>query len=85
MPMSSVVWAVLLITGVVMPMVGWGFYRRPEVPFWTYAPVWRANDYLYPTGAFLWKAASTIFVIVGVATLIFYFFFNHHWPIPMPN
>jgi hypothetical protein len=66
MYMAANVSAGLAIVGGIMPIVGWGFYRRPDVPFWTYAPVWRANDYLYPTGSFLWKAGITIAAISGM-------------------
>ena len=46
--------------GLGMVLVGWLFFRKPGVGLWTFAPVWRANQYLEPPGAALWIAGCVV-------------------------
>jgi hypothetical protein len=52
----------LIVVGIAMMLSGWLFFRRPGVPFWTFAPIWRANEYLFPPGVALWIAGGIIFL-----------------------
>ncbi len=54
--------------GVLDLLTAWLFFRRPGVGFWTFAPIWRANRYLYPAGVALWVSSGT-FMLVGIALL----------------
>jgi ABC-type phosphate transport system permease subunit len=61
---------VLVGIGFGLVMLGWGFFRRPGVAFWTFAPVWRANRYLKPPGAALWIAGCVV-ALAGVLYGVF--------------
>lgn len=56
--------------GVLNLLFAWLFFRRPGVSFWTCAPVWRANRYLYPAGVALWVTSCT-FMLAGVVLLLY--------------
>ncbi len=62
--------AILAVVGLAMTISGWLFFRRPGVEFWTLAPVWRANHYLYPRGVALWIIGGGIanigFVLLAI-------------------
>ena len=49
-----------------MVLLGWLLFRRPGVEFWTFAPVWRANQYLKLPGTALWVAG----LLVGLAGVV---------------
>lgn len=53
------------IAGLAQVLVGWLFYRLPGVSFWTFAPVWRAGNYLSPVGVALW-VGGMVLAWVGV-------------------
>ena len=49
-----------------MSWVAFLFHRQPGVKFWFFGPVWRANEYVTPTGAKLW-AGGILVVFTGMA------------------
>jgi hypothetical protein len=59
------------LVGIGLVLLGWLFFRRPGVGFWTLAPVWRANRYLKPPGAALWVAGCAV-ALAGVALFLAY-------------
>ncbi len=60
---------ILMLTGVGMVLLGWLLFRQPGVSFWTFAPVWRANQYLKPPGAVLWIVG----LVVGLLGVVLHF------------
>lgn len=58
----------LIFGGPALVLFGWLFFRLPGVQFWTFAPIWRANHYLSPTGVVLW-IAGLVAALVGVIAL----------------
>jgi hypothetical protein len=56
----------IMLIGLGMVLIGWLFFRKPGVAFWTFAPVWRASKYLKPLGAALWIAGCMV-GLIGVA------------------
>jgi ABC-type phosphate transport system permease subunit len=59
-----------ILIGIGMVLLGWMFFRKPGVAFWTFAPVWRANRYLKPPGAALWIAGSVVGLVGFVLFLV---------------
>ncbi|WP_454828427.1 hypothetical protein [Pseudoxanthomonas wuyuanensis] len=58
----------LIFGGPALVLVGWLCFRLPGVPFWTFAPIWRANRYLSPVGVALWIVGLAA-PLVGVVAL----------------
>jgi hypothetical protein len=58
--MTPTLGLILIVVGIAMMLAGWLFFRRPGVPFWIFAPIWRANEYLHPPGVALWIAGGVV-------------------------
>lgn len=58
----------VMLAGLVLAFAGFIFFRKPGVPLWFHGPVWRAAEYVTPTGAMLWKAGSVL-GLLGTAAL----------------
>ena len=56
--------AVLVVTGIVMNILAWGFYRRDYPEFWVARPVWY---FLYPKGVAL--TIGGVWVVLAGAAL----------------
>jgi hypothetical protein len=68
--MHATATAVLFI-GLGVGALGWIFFRRPGVAFWTSrATVWRANRYLKPPGATLSIAGSVVGLVGAVLWVV---------------
>jgi ABC-type phosphate transport system permease subunit len=61
----------VLLSSIGMVLLGWLFFRRPGVGFWTFAPVWRANHYLKPPGAALWIAGCVVGPVGAVLLFVY--------------
>jgi hypothetical protein len=59
-PMMPTLGLILMVVGIALMLSGWLFFRLPGVPFWTFAPIWRANEYLYLPGVALWIAGGIV-------------------------
>lgn len=51
-------------------VLAWTFFRKPGVEFLTFAPVWRANQYLSPVGAALWMSGCILGSILVAAHFV---------------
>ncbi len=58
--------SMLLALCFLMSTIAWLFFRLPNIPFWSFAPIERANQYLRPFGVALWIGGMCI----GVAGLM---------------
>ena len=70
MPVSV---ACLMLVCIATMFVGWIFYHRPGIRLWTIADIRRANEFLYPTGAWLWIVGFTVGMIAWVPWAILRF------------
>jgi hypothetical protein len=52
--MISIPGLIVELIGIGMVLLGWLLFRRPGVAFVTFAPIWRAGQYLRPPGVALW-------------------------------
>lgn len=46
--------AILMITGVILPLAAWKNFRKPGVPFWAFAPLHTVRKHLHPVGTALY-------------------------------
>lgn len=59
---------VLNLAGLGAGLHGWIAHRHPGQPFWAVAPIWRASQFLQPTGVRLW-VAGTAAALVGATCM----------------
>jgi hypothetical protein len=59
--------------GVGATLVAWGFFRKPGVPFFTLAPLWRAKQHLNSVGAALWLYGC----IAGSVLIVAHYVIQH--------
>jgi hypothetical protein len=45
---------IVMLIGITLALLGWLFFRRPGVAFWSFPTIWRANEFLTPPGVALW-------------------------------
>jgi hypothetical protein len=58
--------ALLMITGIILPIAAWKNFRKAGVPFWRFAPLLRMHHFLHPVGTGLcWVGVAT--ALSGVA------------------
>jgi hypothetical protein len=62
-------WYWVFLASIIMMSAGWAFFREPGVPFWGFAPVWRASRYVRPAGAILWVGGALLGVPAALVLL----------------
>jgi hypothetical protein len=62
----------LVLVGVGVEMLGWLCFRKPGVPFWTFAPVWEVGKYLQPIGVALYIGGGPLGLIGAILLLLYY-------------
>ena len=60
----------LILLGVGVVFLAWSIFRKERVGMWTFAPIWKANDYLKPPGPLLWALG---FIIAFIGIILFFF------------
>jgi len=58
--------AILMITGIILPLAAWKNFRKPGVPFWRFAPLHSVYKHLHPVGTGLYWFGP-ILALIGVA------------------
>jgi hypothetical protein len=62
---------VALLCGFGLPLCSWLFFRQPGVSVWAEsAPLWRAGEYLTPTGVVLWLAGFPAVTLGAILVLL---------------
>lgn len=52
-----------LLAGALQFLCAWLFFRLPGQKFWVVAPIWRAGQFLSPTGVALWVSSVTLLAV----------------------
>lgn len=52
--------AILMVTGIVLPLAAWKGFRKPGVPFWSFAPLFIVHRFLHPVGTALYWAGPVV-------------------------
>lgn len=58
-------WIVMSL-GLVSITLSWVSFRKEGVSFWSFVPIWKANDALNPPGPLIWYVGFVI-TLVGFA------------------
>lgn len=63
-----------IIAGVAMSLRAWSVHRKTGVAFLSFAPIWRAGEFLHPDGVRMWQRGARISLIgLGQLTLATWF------------
>jgi hypothetical protein len=63
MGMNASLFNLLIWSGLIILSVSWAFFRKPDVKFWQFSPIWRQKEYLTPIGMFITLLGWAIILI----------------------